>query len=99
MTASTETERKDWLIPAHGRVEGGALDGYHYAFMRLERTGRGDLDVLARVTPPDWPFPREAHLFAAGTELLRRMPGSRVSRVDLMVQARRILVEETCDGG
>lgn len=96
MSSLAATEKKDstWVIPAHGRIDGGSLDGYNYAFLRLERTADDELDVLARVTPPDWPFPREAHIFASEPELLRRMPGARVPRVDLMAHAKRLLLEE-----
>lgn len=87
------------LYPAYGRIEGGKLDGYGYAFLGVERRPNGELDVRVRVTPPDWPFPQEAYLTESGTEWLRRMPGSRVPRFDALEQVKRFLLNEAASIG
>ena len=43
-------------IPQFGRVEGGALDGWAFAFNRLMVRGRSVVVDLT-VTQPHWPFP------------------------------------------
>lgn len=43
-------------FPQYGEVQGGQLDGWRFAFLRLLVQRRSVLLDL-RVTPPAWPFP------------------------------------------
>lgn len=43
-------------VPAFGVIRGGRLDGWRFHFLRLVAT-REELQLVARCTPPAWPFP------------------------------------------
>lgn len=48
-------------IPSWGLIKGGRLDGWRYHFLHV--SARPDsLSLLARCTPPRWPFPRDIYL-------------------------------------
>ena len=79
----TRKRRTDPLalwMPAYGMVEGGRLHGYRYTFVRFVVTG-GSLLIEASVTPPNWPFPRNAMLCPLDYDTLYAVPGERARRI------------------
>jgi hypothetical protein len=53
--------RKAIVMPQHGTISGGRLNGWRFHFLRFIAQP-GDVKVLARVTPPKWPFPMDIAL-------------------------------------
>jgi hypothetical protein len=68
-------------VPQHGKIEGGALDGWRYAFLRFVNTGDPYLSVDVRATPPHWPFPMEVRMPPRSFRALRAVPGERARRL------------------
>lgn len=78
-------------MPLHGVIEGGRLHGWRYTFLcfRLDAVALGDpsdtvsyrLNVLARCSAPNWPFPCEIALRGQDHySVLRAVPGERAKR-------------------
>lgn len=99
-----ETERH-LSMPAFGVIHGCRLDGWRFHFLRFvvetdpdEDIGTDDLRVLARCTPPRWPFPCDIRLMTWRDYIeLRAVPGERAKRFDaypLIVTAYRFAERE-----
>jgi hypothetical protein len=82
-----------FVIPQQGVISGGRLDGWRYLFLRfrVDRIEHGDeaetvseeLVVLARCTPPAWPFPCDIALDQwEHFKELRPLPGQRTKYLD-----------------
>lgn len=83
---------KALFLPQAGRIKGGRLDGWHYHLLHFRAQPRG-LHLVARCTPPAWPFPRDIELDGTHFVSLRHVVGSRAKRVDatsLIDQAYRL---------
>lgn len=61
------------LVPQHGVIEGGLLDGWAYAFVRVE-VENGKAFLVVRGTKPNWVFPELIRLGMADYIELRN-PG------------------------
>lgn len=71
------------VIPQFGVVKGGRLDGWHFHFLHFKVSlARGELLVVCRMTPPDWPFPHDIPLDSTHFMQLRPVRGSRAKRLD-----------------
>ena len=83
---------KSITIPSAGVVKGGRLDRWRFHFICFQ-VNEAALEILARWTPPAWPFFRE---FAANHEhfgTLRPVVGERAKRLSaspLIASAYRI---------
>lgn len=85
---------KPLVIPAFGVIKGGRLDGwaYHFLHFRVDVIRHGDpsdtvsyeLRVVARCSPPGWPFPHDIALDSTHYMQLRAVPGSRAKRKPLL---------------
>lgn len=51
-------QAKNITVPASGMVKGGRMDGWRFHFVCFRVVDRA-LEVVARWTPPHWPFFRE----------------------------------------
>lgn len=89
-------------VHQHGRIVGGRLDGWSYAFLRLGmqtvQTTLGpmpapDMDVIVRATPPNWPFPMEVALPGGSYHALESLPGVRTRRLDVEVMEGDAITE------
>lgn len=67
-------------IPAFGIVKGGRLDNwrFHFLYFRVED---GALEIVARCTPPNWPFFREMWINHKFFGTLRPIVGQRAKRL------------------
>jgi len=61
------------LVPQYGVIEGGLLDGWAYAFVRVE-VDKAKVFLVVRGTKPKWPFPELIRLSMADYIELRN-PG------------------------
>lgn len=43
-------------VPQYGVLQGGPLDGWHYAINKFE-VHKAKVSIVAMCTPPGWPFP------------------------------------------
>lgn len=68
-------------MPQCGVIKGGQLDGWRFHFLYFIATA-AELQVLARVTPPAWPFPRDIALQPRHFMQLRAVPGERAKKLD-----------------
>jgi hypothetical protein len=73
---------KPLLLPQAGTIKGGRLDGWRYHYLRFEVHGGHSLRVLARCTPPHWPFPHDIRLDPTHFMQLRAVTGERAKRFD-----------------
>lgn len=78
---SFKRPRKPLTIPSAGIIKGGRLNGWHYHFLRFRARPRG-LRVVARCTPPAWPFPHDIAMDASHFVRLTRVPGGRAKTLD-----------------
>jgi hypothetical protein len=69
-------------VPAFGRIKGGQLDGWFFHFLHFRAAPRS-LRLVARCTPPAWPFPCDIHLAHQHFSQLRAIPGSRAKRIEV----------------
>lgn len=76
-------------IPQFGVIKGGRLDGWRFHFMqfRIDVETEGattvyELRVLAKCTPPNWPFPCDIDLDHTHYMQLRAVRGERAKRLD-----------------
>ena len=67
-------------VPASGVIRGGRLDGWHYHFLRFEASVE-QLDLVARCTPPAWPFPCDIALQPEHFIRLSAIRGERARRL------------------
>ena len=75
-------ESEERWMPAFGKIAGGKLDGWRYAFVRFEVYDGWMLRVVADCTPPNWPFPRRMELKAADDyDEMHAVPGERAKRL------------------
>jgi len=83
---------KPITVPAFGMVKGGRLNGWRFHFIQFQVEGCA-LQLLARCTPPAWPFFREIALEPQHFGTLRAVVGERAKRipaVPLIATAYRI---------
>lgn len=73
---------KPLLLPQAGVIKGGRLDGWSFTYLRFEVRHGHALRVLARCTPPHWPFPCDIPLDPTHFMQLRAVPGERAKRFD-----------------
>jgi len=76
-------------VAAFGLVRGGRLDGWHFHFLRFQASA-DELELVARCTPPAWPFPCDIALGPYHFMRLSAIRGSRAARLpadDLIRQA------------
>ena len=79
---ATSTPVKPIVVPQFGIIRGGQLDGWRFHFLRFKIAPR-DLFVVARCTPPNWPFPCDIEMVGGKHfSQLRAVPGSRAKRLD-----------------
>lgn len=76
------------LIPEMGKVKGGRLDGWRYRLLHVV-VAPGELLVLARCTPPAWPFPRDIYMDHTHFASLRPVTGDRAKRIPQAELLRR----------
>jgi hypothetical protein len=69
------------LFPSQGEIKGGSLAGWRFHFLYFRASPRG-LEVMARCTPPAWPFPWDIPLSHEHFGQLRAVPGERAKRLD-----------------
>lgn len=84
------TTDKAFTIPQCGVVKGGRLDGWRFHFCCFRFDGRA-LKVVARCTPPAWPFFREIGMDHRHFDKLRPVTGDRAKRLPI-----DSLIETTC---
>lgn len=79
--------RRHWLknqaIPQTGVIVGGRLNGWRYGFRRFAINARGQADVVAFCTPPDWPFGREIVCTFSLARRFKAVPGERAKRLEV----------------
>lgn len=51
--------KRNPMCPMHGVFKGGALDGYRYAYLRVEVTPNLNTLFHVRVSDGIWPFPQD----------------------------------------
>ncbi len=51
-----KTQPEQLTVPSAGSIKGGRLNGWHFHILHFRAEPRG-LKVVARCTPPAWPFP------------------------------------------
>lgn len=68
-------------VPQCGRIKGGRLDGWRFHFLQFQVRDQG-LVVLARCTPPRWPFPCDVPLAPQHFMSLRAVVGDRAKRIE-----------------
>lgn len=68
------------VVPSAGVIRGGRLDGWRFHFLHF-RASQAGLQVVARCTPPAWPFPHDIPLRAEHFMKLRAVPGDRAKRI------------------
>lgn len=82
-----------WVLPAFGLITEGLLKGWRYAFIqfiRIDNTIAMDL----RVTPPNWPFPKEVRLRLDKHRIhLQAVSGERAPRLDANALIERCLAD------
>jgi hypothetical protein len=71
---------KPLIIPAFGVIKGGRLNGWRFHFLHFRATPEA-LQVVARCTPPAWPFPCDIRLTHEHFMQLRAVPGERARRM------------------
>lgn len=84
---------KRLTVPQFGIVKGGQLAGYHFQILRFIATPT-TLRLLARVTPPAWPFPKDRELQFFDFMQLRRVKGSRAKSLDALALMRSAITLE-----
>jgi hypothetical protein len=67
-------------IPSWGLVKGGLLNGWHFHFLNFA-ANQQSLTILARCTPPAWPFPRDIYLSEIHFSQLRAVVGERAKKM------------------
>jgi len=67
-------------IPSWGLVKGGLLNGWHFHFLNFS-AAQDSLTILARCTPPAWPFPRDIYLSEIHFGSLRAVVGQRAKKM------------------
>lgn len=94
----------DVMMPAFGLIRGGRLHGWRFHFLHFEvvsidrhdewQTVVHELRVIAKVTPPHWPFPCDIEMEQDNHfRQLRAVQGERAKRVPaapLIANAYRI---------
>lgn len=75
-----EARVKRITVPAAGRIKGGRLDGWRFHFLCFRVRGMA-LEVVARCTPPAWPFPRDIGMDHTHFGTLRPVVGDRAKRL------------------
>ena len=95
------------LMPTAGRIKGGLMDGWHFQFLdfhvsrRPSSCGRhvlGTLELKARVTPPNWPFPRDVVLkpeYFGGLRYETHLGARRVDCAPFIDNAYRVALAQT----
>lgn len=77
--------RRHWLknqaIAQTGVIVGGRLNGWRYGFRRFAINARGQADVVAFCTPPNWPFGREIVCTFSLARRFKAVPGERAKRL------------------
>lgn len=68
-------------VPACGMVKGGRLDGWRFHFICFQVDGMR-LEIIARCTPPAWPFFREIGMNHTHFATLRPVVGDRAKRLN-----------------
>lgn len=71
------------LIPQHGVIQGGVLDGWSFAYIRFVVRKSGTYLEL-RCTRPNWPFPQTVQF--ARNEYARLQAGLRAARHDMHLE-------------
>jgi hypothetical protein len=66
-------------MPSFGKIKGGRLDGWRFHFLHFKATPT-ELLVVARCTPPNWPFPCDIPLDHTHFLQLRSVRGERAKR-------------------
>lgn len=72
------------VMPAFGVIKGGRLDGWRFLFLRFRVASVDDgleLQVLARCSAPNWPFPCDIPLNHTHFMQLRPVSGERAKRL------------------
>lgn len=75
-----EHRAKRISIPAAGLIKGGRLDGWRFHFICFRVRGHA-LQIVARCTPPAWPFFREMGLDHTHFGTLRAVVGERAKKL------------------
>lgn len=71
---------KPLTVPSAGVIKGGQLDGWRFHFLHFRASTAG-LQVVARCTPPNWPFPWDIPLQAKHFLQLRPVKGDRAKSI------------------
>jgi hypothetical protein len=71
---------KPVTVPAFGVIKGGRLNAWRFHFMHFRVDG-AELEIVARCTPPAWPFFREIGLDHTHFGTLRPVIGERATRL------------------
>lgn len=75
---------KTLTVPEFGLVKGGRLSGWRFTFLQFRVSPAGALRVLARCTPPRWPFPCDIALQPEHFMQLRPIVGERAKRLEAL---------------
>ena len=67
-------------VPSAGVIKGGQLDGWRFHFLHFRASTAG-LQVVARCTPPNWPFPWDIPLLPKHFMQLRPIKCDRAKRI------------------
>lgn len=67
------------ILPSWGEIKGGQLHGWHFHVLQVKLTRPG-LRILARCTPPRWPFPLDVPLAPKHFMQLRAVSGERAKK-------------------
>lgn len=84
-------------VPEFGVIKGGTLDGWRYHFLNVRvraiQLADGDVrhtfQVVARCTPPHWPFPCDIRLTHEHFRQLRPVPRERPRRINIVPLVRQ----------
>lgn len=75
-----ERAAKAITVPEFGVIKGGRLDRWRFRFVHFAVNDRA-LEIVARCTPPAWPFFREFPLDHTHFGTLRAVVGERAKRL------------------
>lgn len=96
--ATTPARQRNVAIAQTGRIVGGKLNGWHYAFLEFQLVD-GAMCILARVTPPKWPFPKDVlfNIDAGDVRQFRKIAGQRAKRIEVapLIAAAHAAAENT----
>ncbi len=76
-----ERRARPLIVPQCGVIKGGRLNGWRFHFLQF-RVDAGALKVVAKCTPPNWPFPCDIALDSTHFTSLRPVVGDRAKRLE-----------------